>query len=118
MPVTSQTFRQIALSFAGAEEGAHQRHPDFRVNGKIFATLGYPDAKWGMVNLTPDEQHAYMKVEPEAFEPAAGAWGAKGSTIVKLAKVKKATLKDALESAWTRSRALLLAQTKQRRQGR
>lgn len=101
MPVNPDTFRQIALSFAGAEERAHQQHPDFRVNGKVFATLGYPDATWGMVKLTPDEQRAYMLIEPEAFEPASGAWGAKGSTLVKLAKVKKTTLRDALESAYT-----------------
>ncbi len=100
MPVNPDTFRHIALSFAEAEERAHQQHPDFRVKGKIFATLGYPDPGFGMVKLTPDEQRAYMKIEPEAFEPAPGAWGAKGSTLVKLAKVKKATLHDALESAW------------------
>ena len=101
MPVTPQTFRQIALSFAGAQERAHQRHPDFRVKGKIFATLGYPDAAWGMVKLTPHEQQAYMKIEPGAFVPAAGAWGVSGSTLVNLSKVKKATLRDALESAWS-----------------
>jgi hypothetical protein len=101
MSVAAQTFRQIALSFDGAEERAHQQHPDFRVNGKVFATLAYPDAAWGMVKLTPEEQQAYIKIEPEAFEPAPGAWGAKGSTLVKLAKVKKATLTDALESAWS-----------------
>lgn len=100
MPVTSQTFRQIALSLAGTEERAHQDHPDFRVKGKIFATLGYPDAKWGMVKLTPEEQQAYVKIEPEAFQPAAGAWGAKGSTLVNLAKARKATLRDALQAAW------------------
>ncbi|MGB6987470.1 MAG: MmcQ/YjbR family DNA-binding protein [Candidatus Aquilonibacter sp.] len=101
MSVTPETFRQIALSFEGAEERAHQRHPDFRVNGKIFATLGYPDAKWGMVKLTPDEQHAYLQIEPEAFTAASGKWGASGNTMVDLAKVKKATLADALESAWS-----------------
>jgi hypothetical protein len=101
MPVTPQTFRQIALSFADAEERDHQHHPDFRVKGKVFATLGYPDTEWGMVKLTPDEQYAYMKIEPEAFQPAAGAWGKGGSTLIKLAKVKKATLRDALESAWS-----------------
>ncbi len=101
MPVSATTFRQIALSFAGAEERAHQHHPDFRVKGKIFATLGYPDVAWGMVNLTPDEQQAYMRIAPDAFFPASGAWGKGGSTLVKLSKVSKATLQDALQSAWT-----------------
>jgi hypothetical protein len=100
MAVTAATFRDIALRFDGAEERAHQGHPDFRVNGKVFATLGYPDEHHGMVKLTPEEQHAYMKLEPDAFTPAAGAWGAKGSTLVLLSKVKKATLKDALRAAY------------------
>ena len=104
MPVSAAAFRQIALNFQGAEERAHQGHPDFRVNGKIFATLGYPDETWGMVKLSPDEQRAYMKIEPNAFTPASGTWGASGCTLVKLAKVKKAALADALESAWSRLR--------------
>jgi hypothetical protein len=100
MAVTPDTFRQIALGFEGAEEHHHGGHPDFRVNGKIFATLGYPDATWGMVQLTPDEQRAHVLIEPDAFTPANGAWGAKGSTLVKLSKVKKSTLQDAIQGAW------------------
>jgi hypothetical protein len=100
MPVTPKQFRQFALSFPETEERSHMRHPDFRVAGKIFATLGYPDKNWGMVKLTPEQQQELMHDEPKAFGPAAGAWGRKGSTTVRLKAVKKSTLRRALEGAW------------------
>lgn len=75
-------------------------HPDFRVAGKIFATLGYPDKSWGMVKLTPIEQRMFMGAEPNAFQPCAGAWGRRGTTSVKLSAVRKATLRRALAAAW------------------
>ncbi|MEO7725580.1 MAG: MmcQ/YjbR family DNA-binding protein, partial [Chthoniobacterales bacterium] len=59
-------------------------HPDFRVGNKIFATLGYPDAEWGMVKLTPHHQAELLRAAPETFHPAAGAWGRSGSTIIRL----------------------------------
>src|ERR1700691_3790325 len=100
MPLTTKQFRQIALSFPETDERAHMRHPDFRVNGKIFATLGYPDKSWGMVKLTPEQQEELMNEEPKVFVPAAGAWGRKGSTTVRLKSAKKATVRRALEAAW------------------
>jgi hypothetical protein len=78
----------------------HMGHPDFRVAGKIFATLGYPDKSWGMVKLTPLEQRMFMEVEPKAFQPCAGAWGRRGATSVKLSAVTKPTLRRALAAAW------------------
>lgn len=57
--MTVDEFRRSALSFSGAEERSHMSHPDFRVGGKIFATLGYPDKEWAMVKLTPEQQHNY-----------------------------------------------------------
>jgi hypothetical protein len=68
-------FRRIALSFEGAEENAHTGHPDFRVGERIFATLGSPDPAHGMVALMPEQQEDFIAVAPEAFRPAAGAWG-------------------------------------------
>ena len=106
MSVTAKTFRSLALAFDGAEERKHSGHPDFRVGGKIFATLGYPDEHWGMVKLTPEEQAAYMKLHPGAFMPANGAWGAQGSTLVRLSRVPKAVLEDALHAAWDLRRNL------------
>lgn len=93
-------FRRIALSFPGAEERAHMSHPDFRVGGKIFATLGSPNAEWGMVSLMPEQQELGREAEPGAFKPAAGAWGRGGSTLVKLALVSDDWLERTLEWAW------------------
>jgi len=75
-------------------------HPDFRVNGRIFATLGAPDAQHGMVKLTPEQQQTCLVAHPEAFRPAAGAWGRQGSTLVVLAKATEQPVKAALAEAW------------------
>src|SRR5262245_29068076 len=58
--VPTELFRRIALSLDGVVEGEHMRHPDFRVHGKIFATI-YPDQRHGMVKLPPDVQRDYVK---------------------------------------------------------
>src|SRR5712692_5548100 len=93
-------FRRIALAMEGAIESAHMGHPDFRANGRIFATLGYPDNQWGMVALTPDQQAHYMRDHPTAFVPAKGAWGRGGSTTVRLNAVDEDTLGEAMTLAW------------------
>ena len=95
-------FRRIALSFPGAEERAHMNHPDFRVGGKIFATLGSPGQQWGMVALLPEQQELALEAEPEAFKPAAGAWGRGGSTLVKLDQISDEWLERTLDWAWTK----------------
>jgi hypothetical protein len=97
--MTANGFRRIALGMKDALEGAHMGHADFRVRGRIFATLGYPDAKWGMVALTPEQQQDAL-LEHEAMSPAKGAWGAKGATLVQLAAVDEDTLGAALTQAW------------------
>ena len=98
--MTAAEFRRIALSFEGAEEKAHMNHPDFRVNGKIFATLGYPDKKHGMVKLPPEHQHEFTHNEPEAFVCVKGAWGRQGCTNVLLPAAKESSVKSAIEIAW------------------
>ena len=98
--MTPDAFRRLALSFEDAIESAHMRHPDFRVGGKIFATLGYPDEKWGALMLTPAQQKKCLALVPHVFRPAKGAWGRKGSTNVHLRSATKAVLLPALESAW------------------
>jgi hypothetical protein len=100
--MTADEFRRIALSFSDTEERAHMNHPDFRVKGKIFATLGAPDQEWGMVALSPEEQQNYLDAAPEAFTPAAGAWGRQGSTMVRLKVAKKTLVKKAMAAAWER----------------
>jgi hypothetical protein len=98
--MTVTDFRRIALSLPEAEESAHMSHPDFRVGGKIFATLGYPDVDYGMVILPPEEQARFVQTYPKVFTPAKGAWGKRGSTAVSLGAVDKATLKRAMKIAW------------------
>ncbi len=98
--MTANEFRRIALQLEGVIESAHQAHPDFRVGGRIFATLGYPDPKWGMVNLTPDQQRAWVRDRPEAFVAVKGKWGEQGSTNVRLDAVDAEALGEALTLAW------------------
>ena len=94
-------FRRMALSLPGASESSHMAHPDFRVGGKIFATLGSPSAGWGMVKLTPEQQELFGHLEPEAFVPAKGAWGRGGATLVKLGTASKSLVRQALLEAWS-----------------
>jgi len=98
--MTAKDFRRIALALPEAEERAHMDHPDFRVGGKIFATLGYPDKTCGMVKLTPEQQHYFSKDEPKVFEPVNGAWGRRGATRVHLKTASKEMLCKAIEAAW------------------
>src|SRR5216684_3031406 len=101
MIVTAEEFRRLALGFPEAIEGSHQRHPDFRVRGgKIFATLAYPDGKWGMVKLTPEQQEEFVRAEPEVFEPVKGGWGRGGARSVRLESAKKKTVRPAMAAAW------------------
>jgi hypothetical protein len=95
-------FRRIALGMNGAIEGAHMGHPDFRANGRIFATL-YPDGKAGMVKVTPEQQQELVAADPAAFVPASGAWGRQGCTTVRLASVDEDTLGSAMTLAWQNS---------------
>jgi len=97
--MTADEFRAAALKVTGAIESSHMSHPDFRVNGKIFASLGYPDEGWGMVKLTATQQRAFMKEAPATFVPCAGAWGKRGATSVHLASAKKRILNKALRAA-------------------
>src|SRR4051794_25780683 len=98
--MTAADFQRIALSMPEVEKSSHMSHPDFRVGGKIFATLGYPDEDYGMVVLPPDEQERLIRNYPKVFAPAKGAWGKRGSTTVLLAAVNKTALRSALEIAW------------------
>lgn len=92
-------FRRIALAMNDAVEGAHMGHPDFRVKGKIFATL-HGDLRFGMVNLTPEQQQEFLRDHPRVFAPESGAWGRAGSTRVDLAAVDEETLGEAMTLAW------------------
>lgn len=98
--MTVAEFRRLALSMPEAMESAHMDHPDFRVDGKIFATLGYPDQNHGMVILPPEEQERLVRTHTKVFAPAKGAWGRRGSTSVRLDAIDAPTLRRAMEIAW------------------
>jgi hypothetical protein len=98
--VTAAAFRRIALALDGVVEGGHHGHADFRVGGRVFATLGYPDTSHGMVKLTPEQQRAQIQDEPEAFVTVKGKWGEGGATLVRLRAADEETLGQALTLAW------------------
>ena len=98
--MTPDTFRRLALTMPETLEVGHMGHPDFRVGGKIFATLGYPDERWGMVKLTPEQQEAFVAADPAVYAPVQGGWGQRGATNVLLPKARVASLRTALMAAW------------------
>jgi len=97
--MTSDEFRKMALETPTAVERSHMNHPDFRVAGKIFASLGMPDENWGMVKLTPEQQREFIQKGPKIFRPSSGAWGRQGYTNVYLAFAKTNIVRAALEVA-------------------
>jgi hypothetical protein len=98
--MTPNEFRELALSFPEAIESAHMHHPDFRVGGKIFATLGYPNEDSATVKLSADDQRKFVRISPGVFQPAKGAWGRQGSTIVCLPAATTDIVREALTAAW------------------
>jgi hypothetical protein len=107
--MTADEFRSLALSLPEATEESHMNHPDFRVRGKIFATLG-PDEAWGMVKLTPVQQGIFIRTEPKVFEPVKGAWGKRGCTYVRLEVASEPSVRQALIAAWRNTAPKKLAQ--------
>jgi hypothetical protein len=97
--MTVDDFRSLALSLPEASECAHMGHPDFRVRGKIFATI-WPDEGWGMVKLTPDQQALFVQAERAVFVPVKGGWGRKGATNVRLESANPTSVRNALVTAW------------------
>jgi hypothetical protein len=93
-------FRRIALSLKGAEESSHMGKPDFRVGGRIFATLASADQGYGNLMLTPEQQAAFVEELPEVFVPIAGGWGRMGMTHIRLAAANEEVLAGALHTAW------------------
>ncbi len=93
-------FRRIALSLDGAEEGSHMGAADFRVGGRIFATLASQNQGYGNLLLTPEQQADFVRELPNVFLPVAGGWGKMGATHVRLAEVDEDVLTGALRTAW------------------
>lgn len=97
--MTADDFRRVVLEMQEAIEGAHMGHPDFRVNGRIFASIHSKDSR-GMVKLTPDEQKEVLKEAPGMFEPSSGAWGRQGCTNVILSAADRKTVRAAVVLAY------------------
>ncbi len=97
--MTANEFRDLALALPEAVESAHMDHPDFRVRGKIFATLG-PGEAWGMVKLKPEQQSLFVRTEPAVFRPVNGVWGQRGATYVTLDAATEPSVRQALTAAW------------------
>jgi hypothetical protein len=127
----AEDFRRIALSLEGAEEGSHMGNPDFRVGGRIFATLASADQGYGNLMLTPEQQETFVEELPDVFVPIAGGWGRMGMTHIRLAAANEDLLAGALRAAWklrleknarssrkTRTKAEGLRATKTRRKRR
>jgi hypothetical protein len=101
--MTPNEFRELALSFPEAIESAHMHHPDFRVGGRIFATLGYPDEHAAMVKLSPEEQNEFVGISPGVFTRVKGAWGRQGATNIYLRAATIGILREALTAAWRKT---------------
>jgi len=93
-------FRRIALSLEGAEEGSHMGAADFRVGGRIFATLASQDKGYGNLMLTRELQEEFVRELPEVFLPIPGGWGRMGMTHIRLAQAGEDVLTGALRAAW------------------
>lgn len=112
--MTGDDFRGMALALEGADERAHMGHPDFRVNGRIFASL-QADERRAMVKVTPDEQAALIEQAAAAFTPASGAWGRQGCTMVDLAHASPAVVRGGLTLAWELAMATPPPKTRRKR---
>lgn len=98
--MNANDFRRVALSLAGVEEGSHMGSPDFRVGGRIFATLASQDQGYGNLMLTREQQAAFVEELPEVFLPIPGGWGRMGMTHIRLSAASEDVLHGALHTAW------------------
>jgi len=98
--VGPEDVRRLILALQDVDEQKHMSHPDFRVRGRIIATLGRPDARWAIVKLTPKQQDMLISSRPDAYRPASGAWGRRGSTLLLLEAVQEEEAAQAIRMAW------------------
>lgn len=110
--MTPDQFRRMVLSLPDTEERAHHQHPDFRVQGKLFATLGYPETSRAMVKLTPEQQAEFANDHPGIFTPVAGAWGRQGCTSMFLPKATKSVMQPAVKAAYLNALAAVAAKSR------
>ncbi len=113
--MNAEDFRRIALTLEGAVEGSHMGAADFRVGGRIFATLASEEQGYGNLMLTPEQQAEFARERPDLFVPVAGGWGRNGATHIRLAEADEAVLSGALRAAWNLRRANNARTSKRRR---
>lgn len=99
--MTASAFRKLALSFPEAVESSHMHHPDFRVGGRVFATLGYPNEDCSVVKLSIDLQKQFVRAYPDVFRPVKGGWGRRGNTNLHLPSAKVNEGRAAIAEAWS-----------------
>jgi hypothetical protein len=107
--MTPETFRKLALKLPESCEGEHMNHADFRVDGKIFATLGYPTVEFAVILLSPAAQTSFVRADPDTFSAVKGGWGRGGSTHVHLKAADRSIVENALQVAWQRKAPKRLA---------
>jgi len=93
-------FRDLALGLDGTEEGAHGGAADFRVGGRIFATLAHERLGFGNLMLSPELQQRLIAEAPGVFLPVSGGWGRTGATHIRLAEATPQQLLQGLQLAW------------------
>ncbi len=98
--MTVADFTRLALALEGVEQGSHMGAVDFRVGGRIFATLAHVKEGYGNLMLTPEVQAAFVADAPDLYLPVAGGWGRSGATHIRLAVATRDQLAGALEAAW------------------
>ncbi len=112
--MTEDDFRDLALGLDGAGEGSHMGHPDFRANGRVFASLHGNDTT-GMVKLAPEQQGVFVRDHPKVFAPATGAWGRQGYTNVTLGPAKAPAVRSAMLLAYQGVMAMPKARPRRKR---
>lgn len=112
--MTEDDFRELALGLDGAIEGSHMGHPDFRANGRVFASL-HGNNTTGMVKLAPEQQGVFVRDHPKVFAPATGAWGRQGYTKVTLSPAKAPAVRSAMLLAYQGVMAMAMAKARPRK---
>ena len=98
--MTPADFRRIALSLDGVEEYSHGGLPAFRIGGRKFASLASQAEGYGNLQLTLEQQAAFVEEAPDVFLPIPGGWGKMGHTHIRLAAASRDVLAGALRTAW------------------
>jgi len=96
--LSAARVREMVARLADAQEGAHHGHPDFRVRGKIFATLSEREDRVAL-RLTHIEARALVERSPDMYRLVADREPI-GWVSALLAEADEAEIGDLLEEAW------------------